>query len=278
MKDLTEALRAIASDGKLSILRCLVKSDMTHNELHKALGISSSTLSRSLKSLVKCGIVRKEGRYYSLTGMGHFLTEYLCNLEEIAESFDIVSSSRFAKEVPVELKPGIVRLKNAERYENPYEALLKAFDDFRELSSYGNFIDGVVVDGLIKYVWLKCAEGVRVKSLVYGNVLERKVIVGASVLCRMCERREDVEEVLSALRKRLEVRVAEPPVQLAIFDGKVLYLQILPDETFEAPVFVTRDRKCIKWANCVFEHFWERSDEVDYVSKLESYCAPQLKL
>ena len=209
MKNLSEALRAIANDGKLSILKCLVESDMTHNELHRALGISSSTLSRSLKSLVNCGVVRKVGRYYSLTGLGHFLTQYLCNLEEIVDCFDILNNSRFAKEIPVELKPGMVRLKNAEKFDNPYDALFRAFDDFREMRVYGNFIDGVVVDELIKYVWLKCAEGVRIKSLVFGNVLERKALVGARVLCRMCERREDFEEVFSALRKNLEVRVSE---------------------------------------------------------------------
>jgi len=279
MKDLVEALKAISSCNKLNILRCLVEGGMTHNELHRALGISSSTLSRSLKSLVNSGVVRKEGRYYYLTGMGHILTEYLCNLEEIAESFDVVNSSRFAVELPVELKPGIIRLKGSEVYEDPYDALLRAFEDFREMRSYGNFIDGVVVDELIRYVWLGCAEGAKVRSLVFERVLDRKVLAGATVLRRMCDRREDIEEILSALRTRLEVRVAEPPVQLAIIDGRVLYMQILPaDDSYNSPVYVTRDRKCIKWANCVFEHFWERGDEVDFVSRLENYCVPQLRL
>ena len=269
-----EVLKAISDSGKFEILKHLTDRPKTHNELCTISGLSPSTISRYLKVLCRYGIVEKKNNHYSLTGIGYYLADYLSSLEEIFEICEFLKiSPRFVKTLPIELKSGLVTLKTAERFEKPYEIIAPAIRDIESMSVYALFADSVVDDGLIRAVWLKCLQGVRIRAIIPPAIFERKAMAGARAVKLLESEGYGAEKVVSALRRSVEVRTMDVPMQLAVIDGKAVYFQALPDNTFESPAYMSRDRKCICWAECLFEYCWNTAKPADYVSRLEEFYA-----
>ncbi len=262
-----EALRTISNNDKFEIMRQLMDGPKTHNELCKASNLSPSTVSRFLKSLSECGVVKKCESGFTLTGLGYYIAEYVCNLEDVDEI--VKNASKFSRSIPVELKPGVALLKEAHRFDVPYAVVPHLSVSVEKMSECGDFVDGVVVEELMRVVWEKCISGVKVRSIVSPNVLERKAGVGARVTVNLSN--YGLENVLSALRENLEVRVSEITVQMALIDDSVVYIQILRDNSMDSPVYASTDSECIKWAKNLYEHYWKKAKKVDFVSMIESY-------
>ncbi|RUM34430.1 MAG: hypothetical protein DSY33_02175 [Archaeoglobus sp.] len=265
--ELMEVLKVI-SNNRIELIKCLTEPK-THTEICRTSNLSPSTVSRCLNLLQKYGIVNKNEDKYVLTGIGYFLMDYLDNLNEVVEFDFLKKSSQFAKFIPAELKPGIVTLKTAEKFEKPYEVVPYALKDFERMHSYALFADGIVAEELIRLVWIKCMGGVRVRAIMLSRSFKKKITTGVKVIKMMEAEGYSSSEVISALRTNLKVKVAELPIQLGILDGKVVYFQVMPDNTLESPAYISRDRKCILWAENLFEHCWIVADPADYVSKLE---------
>ncbi len=267
-------LRAISDSGKFEILKHLTDKPKTHNELCTISGLSPSTISRYLKVLCRYGIVEKKNNHYCLTGIGYYLADYLSSLEVIFEICEFLKiSPRFVKSLPVELKSGLTTLKTAERFDRPYEIIAPAIRDIESMSNYALFADSIVDDGLIRAVWIKCLQGVRIRAIIPPAIFERKAMAGARAVEILENEGYSAEKVISALKKSVEVRTMEISMQLAVIDGKVVYFQAMPDNTFESPAYLSRDRKCICWAECLFDYCWSLARPADYISRLESFIS-----
>jgi len=265
-----EVLRAVSDGGKFEILKHLTDRPKTHNELCIVSGFPPSTISRYLKVLCKYGIVEKKNNHYRLTGIGYYLADYLSSIEEIFEICEFLKiSPRFVKSLPIELKSGLTTLKTAERFEKPYEIIAPAIRDIENMSSYALFADSVVDDSLIRVVWLKCLQGIKIKAIIPPSILDRKAMAGARAVKILENEGYKAEKVISALRESIKVRIMDIYMQLAVIDGKVVYFQAIPDNTFESPAYLSKDRKCVCWAECLFECCWSMARPADYVSRLE---------
>ncbi|GEM_PF-3478429 len=231
-----EKIISILSNGKFEILKTLLESPKTHSELCKQLNISPPTISRSMRNFCECELVEKNGNQYNLTGFGYYLTEYLLSFEELTKHCSFIKFSlSFSRVIPVELKSGILRLKTAERIESS-ERVLKILLNNVECMKYGLFILKVNLKDLINEICTKCESGAKAKIIVPKSI-------GKCINS-----------------KNLEVKVIDNlPLQLAVIDYKMALIHIVPDKTFSSVYYLCKDKKCIKWIECLFDHFWDLS-------------------
>ncbi len=228
-----EEVIKVISGGKFEIIKKLFEGPKTHGELCKSLNFSPPTISRTMKNFCDCGIVCRDGNKFKLTGFGYFVAEYLTNLEELTKTCSFLRFSvSFAKSIPVELKPGMIRLKSAKRIYSSEEVIEGIIRDTENMKR-GMYIIRVNVNDIFNAIRNRCLNGAEAKVILPERKFEK------------CE--------------NVEIRYFNPPLQLAVIDGRIAYLHVIPDESFNPVFYVCKDRKCVKWVECLFDHFWENS-------------------
>jgi predicted transcriptional regulator len=245
---------------------------MTLSELGKNVrDTSTSTISRCLKSLSNCRLVKKNGGKYELTGIGYLVADYFSNIEQILSLWELLhDSGEFMRVLPIELKPGLAYLCNAEVEPDPYAAVMKAVEDLKKAKKYGKYIDRIVSYEVFQIMWLKELEGVRDYVIIPNNedIIRRKSEVAAQSLKDLGLSSDELEYIIHNFG---EVRLMDTPFQLGIIDGEVVYLQMFQREKTETPVFISRDKKCVEWGEKVFDYFWELAEPFDSAAEIRKY-------
>jgi len=262
-----QIIKALSLHGRTEILKSLAEGMLSSSELRKKVSTPTSTVSRCLKTLSDCHLIKKNGKNYELTGAGYLIADYLSNIEQILSLWEyICDAGEFIKVLPMELKPGLAYLCTAEVEPDPYAAVLRAMEDMKKARRYGKYIDRIVSYEIFWVMAEKNLEGVNDYAISPPNVTGRKLELCHQIFRDMNITAEELERLMDAT----QVRLLDLPFQLAVIDGKVIYLQIFQGERTETPFFISRDKKCIEWGERVFDYFWELAEPFD-VSEFSRY-------
>ncbi|AEA47443.1 hypothetical protein Arcve_1440 [Archaeoglobus veneficus SNP6] len=263
-------MRELSLHGRIEILKHLMDGAMTLSELTKKVGcLPTSTISRSLKILNDCCMVKKNGNKFELTGIGYLIADYLSNVEQILPLWEyICDAGEFMKILPTELKPGLVYLCDAEIEPDPYAAMMKAFEDIKKANRYGKYITKIVSYEINIYMIERNIKGVHDYVIFYPDLLEKNIKVTAQAVKDVIG---NTDIPIDELRRLInsDLKVLNLPFQLGIIDGKVIYLQMSQAEN--APFFISRDKKCVEWGEKIFDYFWEIAEPVDLAAELKRY-------
>lgn len=243
-----------------------LKLSSIYKELNeKRLNTPLSTVSRHIKALHELGLLRKSEGKYTISGTGMFLHDLIVQLDDIRVWDEIYNSNEFVALLPNELKLGLSTLKNAETERDIYTAIFKAFEAVENAKSWGKYIDRIIHYDIFKIMILKNLEGVSEKVISSRDTLERRIEM---VLKAIIDLNLDKIE-LEIVKSKCEIRVMDLPVQLGVIDGEVAFFQILKKNE-NTPVYISRDKKCIKWVNDLFDYFWQRAEPFDLSKHIDS--------
>ncbi|RLI85700.1 MAG: hypothetical protein DRO98_06565 [Archaeoglobales archaeon] len=268
-KRIQTILKKLSLQGRVEILESLAEGPMTPSELGKINNMPLSTVSRCLKVLSDCCLVKKTGNKYELTGIGYLAADYFSNVEQILSLWEyICDAGEFVKILPMELKPGLAYLCSAKIEPDPYAAVLRAMEDIKKAKNYGKYIDRIVS---YEIFWIMAEKNLKkgVNDYVISppSVANRKLEVCIQVFRDMNLTTEDLERIKGST----QIKLLDLPFQLGIIDGKVLYLQIFQGKKTETPFFISRDRKCVEWGERLFDYFWELAEPLDVVAEFNKY-------
>ncbi|RLI76209.1 hypothetical protein DRO97_01410 [Archaeoglobales archaeon] len=228
---------------------------------NRKLNAPLSTISRHVKTLHELGLIRKSEGKYAISGTGMFLLDLIVQLNDISVWDEINISSEFVALLPNELKLGLSTLKNAEIERDVYSAIFKAFEAVENAKSWGKYIDRIIHYDIYKTMLLKNLEGVSEKVISSRDTLKRRVGTFLKALIDLNLSKNELE----IIKSKCEWRVMDLPVQLGVIDGEVAFFQILKKNR-ESPIYISRDKKCIKWVTDLFDFFWEKAEPF-YLSK-----------
>ena len=267
-KRIQAMMKELSLQGRVEILKSLIEGPMTPSELGKVNDMPVSTISRCLKALTDCCLVKKSGNRYELTGIGYLAADYFSNVEQIFSLWEyLCDAGEFMKLLPMELKPGLAYLCTAEVEPDPYAAVLKAVEDIKKAKRYGKYIDRIVSYEIFWVMVGRNLEGVKDYVISPPDVIDRKVETHLQVLRGMNLTTKELERVSGSVH----VKLFDLPFQLGVIDGKVLYLQIFQGERTETPFFISRDKKCVEWWERIFDYFWERAEPFDLAAEVSKY-------
>ncbi|RLI80066.1 hypothetical protein DRP05_01790 [Archaeoglobales archaeon] len=270
-----EIIHELTVPPRIEILEVLrnkyLNLSLIYNELkNKELDVSLSTLSRHVRTLHKLGLIKKVGRKYTMSGTGMLLYDLIHQLDDICLWDEICESAEFISSIPNELRLGLSKLKSAEIERDIYTAVFKVFKAAENAKSWGKYIDRIIHLDIFKVMIQKNLDGVTKKVISSRDTVDRKVSMILSVI-------EDLkldEDEMEVVKSKCEIRILDLPIQLGVVDGGIAFFQILKVyrcvPAYVAPVYISTDEECVKWANNLFEHFWQKAERFDLAKHIDS--------
>lgn len=270
----TELIHELTIPVRFEILSILknkaLKLSSICDELNsKKLNISLSTLLRHVKTLHELGLIRKTEGKYVISGTGMFLYDLICQLNDICVWNDICNSEEFISVIPNELRLGLSTLKDAEIERDIYTAIFRAFEAVENAKSWGKYIDRIIHYDIFKVMIQKNLNGVTEKVISSRDTLDKRVNMILNAIRDLGLSKDEMEVVKS----NCELKVLDLPIQLGVVDGEIAFFQLLNmrgGPCYVAPVYISRSKKCIKWANNLFDYFWQKAEPFDLSVHIDS--------
>ncbi|WP_456371265.1 ArsR family transcriptional regulator [Geoglobus sp.] len=255
--DARELIRELSQQGRIEILRNLRDSSKSAAELSKMDGLSPSTASRALSRLSEFGVVERDNGTCRLTGFGVAIEKLLSVVEHLYDfREDIMAIPEFISILPPGFVAGFHNLRKA-RVVSLDEAFEIGVEKIANSKSYGLYVDKVISYDIYKLMAEKNLEGVEERVISNHATVFDRASTFRKVLTDMNLSAEEYDVIAS----RVQVRVFDTPIQMAIIDGEFAFLQL--NDNLDR-FYVSEDRNFIRWCEFLFWYLWEISEDARF--------------
>ncbi len=256
--DLLMLIKELGLTKRIDVLRYLRCQPAPPKEIRRYFEankhkISVGGLSKCLNGLANCGLVEKIEDGYAITGWGMLLfdvIEGLGRLHKLRDEF--IDAEGFMEIVPVDLKMGLTYLRNAKIERDVYVAVHKAMNDIRNAKRWAKYICNIHECTIFRTLVRNHVKGVKERMISSKDTVETKIDL---LLTAIIEEKLGDREI-TLVMENFELRVFDAPVQLAVIDGKIAYIQIQKHDR-HSPIYYSEDRDFVRWVNALFDFFWE---------------------
>jgi len=262
--ELSKILKELGLTRRIDILRFLRCQAALQRHIRRHLeslnhNVSTGGLSKCLNGLANLGLVERVEDGYAITAWGMLVYDIVVGLKRLCTIKDeLIDAEGFMEIVPTDLKMGLTYLTEAEVERDVYVAVSRAMDDIKRAKSWAKYICNIHECTIFKTLVRNHVRGVKERMISSKDTLDTKIDL---LLTAIVEEGLDESEI-SLVMENFELRVFDAPVQLAVIDGRIAYVQIQKHER-HSPVFYSDDRNFVRWANALFDFFWDIAKPVE---------------